>query len=206
MKERYRRADPATDIERARICQEAARIMAEEGVRDYQAAKRRAVNRLNLPEGRSLPSNQEIEDAFVQYLVLFQGRELPARRRRLRTIALEAMQFLARFEPKLVGAVLTGAVTEHSPVELHLAADTAEEVGFHLGEHAIPYEQFERRLKFGGDREARMPAYRFTADGVIVELTVLTPAQARETPLSLVDGRPMRRANRREVELLDAAG
>jgi hypothetical protein len=202
MKERHSRTEPANDLDRSRICQEAARIMAEEGVRDFHAAKRRAASRLNLPEGRSLPSNQEVEQAFVQYLSLFQGRERRERGRRLRALALEAMRFLAPFEPRLVGGVLSGAVTAHSPIELQLAADTPEEVGFLLAAHHIPYDQFERRVRFGGDREERVTGYRFTADGVIVELTVLGRLQAREAPLSPVDGRPMRRAALREVEQL----
>jgi hypothetical protein len=206
MNGRPRRGDPAADVERQRICQEAARILAEEGVRDYQAAKRRAAERLNLPQAHSLPSNPEIEAALIQYLELFHARDLPARRARLRRLAIDAMQFLSRFEPRLVGAVLNGAVTVHSPVELHLAADTPEEVGLVLDEHLIPYEQYERRLRFGGDREVRLPGYRFTADGTIVEALVLTPTQARSAPLSPVDGRPMRRANPREVQQLLEAG
>lgn len=205
MKEKHGRGESANNLERSRICQEAARIMVEEGVRDFHAAKRRAANRLNLPEARNLPNNEEIEQAFVQYLSLFQGRELPERRRHLRTLALEAMRFLAPFEPKLVGGVLSGAVTAHSPIELQLAADTPEEVGFLLAEHHIPYEQFDRRVRFGGEREERVAGYRFTADEVVVELTVLSRLQAREAPLSPVDGRPMRRAALREVETLAAS-
>jgi hypothetical protein len=176
--------------------------MAEEGVRDYHAAKRRAAGRLNWPADRHLPSNQEIEQALTDYLRLFQGRQLDARTSHLRRHALEAMRFLARFEPRLVGALLSGPITSGSAVELHLTADTPEEVGFFLADHHIPYEQFSHRLRFGGDRIEIAPAFHFSADGVAVELTVLSTTAARETPLSPVDGRPMRRANTREVELL----
>jgi hypothetical protein len=190
------------DQQRQRTCHEAARIMAEEGVRDYHAAKRRAAGRLGLPEEKNLPSNQEVETALVEYLRLFQGNRVDARARHLRAMALEAMQFLARFEPRLVGSVLSGTVTSTSAVELHLTADTPEEVGFFLADHGIPHEQYDRRLRFGGDRVETAPAFRFTADGVTIELTVLTPTAVREPPLSPVDGRPMRRAGLREVERL----
>lgn len=196
------KARKQTDEQRQRICQEAARIMAEEGMRDYHAAKRRAAGRLNWPEDKHLPSNQEIERALTDYLRLFQGRRLDKRTRQLRRHALEAMRFLMRFEPRLVGALLSGTITSGSAVELHLTADTPEEIGLFLTDHHIPHEQYSHRLRFGGDRVEIAPAFRFTADGVAVELTVLSSTAVREAPLSPVDGRPMRRANTREVELL----
>jgi hypothetical protein len=196
------KAGKPADEQRQRICLEAARIMAEEGVRDYHAAKRRAAGRLNWPPDRHLPSNQEVERALTDYLRLFHGRQLDDRAQRLRRHALEAMRFLARFEPRLVGALLSGTVTAGSAVELYLTADTPEEVGFFLDEHRIPHEQYSHRLRFGGDRIETAPAFRFSADGVTVELTVLTSTVAREAPLSPVDGRPMRRAGLREVERL----
>ncbi len=207
MNERSRRGLHPHDDDRLRICQEAARIVVEEGVRDYHAAKRRAAERLNMPHPCPLPSNAEIEAALTQHLELFHARELPARRARLRRLALDAMQFLSRFEPRAVGAVLTGAVTPHSPVELHLSADAPEEVGLLLTEHRIPYDQYERRIRFSGNRDLRLPGFRFTADNTIVEALVLTPTEAREAPLSPVDGRPMLRANTRDIQqLLEAEG
>jgi hypothetical protein len=190
---------------RSRICAEAARIMAEEGVNDFHLAKRRATQRLNLPEGKNLPGNHEVEAALRDYLALFHGRRLAADTRRLRALALEAMRFFARHDPRLVGAVLAGTVTAASEIQLHLTADTPEEIGLLLTEHAIPYEQAERRLRFGGEREQRLPAFRFIADEVPVEACVFTRAAAREAPLSPVDGRPMHRANLKEVEALLAA-
>lgn len=179
--------------------------MADEGVRDFHAAKRRACERLGLAhDHRHLPANHEIEAALQDHLQLFHGQALPARRRRLRTLALEAMGFLDRFEPRLVGPVLSGTVTEHTAIELLLTADSAEDVGHFLDEHRIPHDLYERRLRYGGDRQAVIPAYRFDADGVAVELGVLGTVAARETPLSPVDGQPMRRASRRELEQLMA--
>jgi hypothetical protein len=120
----------------------------------------------------------------------------------LRSVALEAMRFLEQFQPRLVGALLTDVVTEGTIVELHVSAETPEQIGWWLDEHQIPWEQGERRLRFGGDRYEPIPSYRFTADDVEVELCVFDQASVRETPLSPVDGRPMRRANIRDVEML----
>jgi hypothetical protein len=187
---------------RAHIIATAARIMAEEGVNDFSLAKRRATQRLGLPEGRNLPGNQEIEDELKQYLALFHGPRLNERVARLRRIALEAMHFFARFEPRLVGAALSGVVTPTSAVQLHVGADAPEDIGFVLAEHGIPYEQETCRLRFGGERQEEFPAYHFSADGVSVQVCVLSPTAAREAPLSPIDGKPMRRAALREVEQL----
>lgn len=187
---------------RQRISIEAARIMAEEGVRDFQSAKRKAATRLAFDDARDLPTNEEIEQALQQHLQLFHGDSLARDVRRLRRLALEAMQFLADFEPRLVGSVLSGTVAPEAEIQLHLRADTPEQVDAFLRERGIPFRMTERRLRFGGDRQQMIPSYRFTADGVNVELYVFRPRDARETPLSPVDGRPMQRASARDVEAL----
>lgn len=187
---------------RRHISAEAARIMVEEDVHDYQTAKRKAIHRLNLPWDKNLPGNDEIEAARAEYLRLFRGQRLGADTRRLRRLALEAMRFLESFEPRLVGEVLSGHVTPASSIQLHLTADSPETLRLWLEEHTIPFEQSDRRLRFGGDRQKIVPLFRFTADGVRVELCVFGREAARETPLSPVDGQPMKRANRRELERL----
>jgi hypothetical protein len=191
---------------RLRLAREAARIMAEEGKRDYAAVKRKAAERLALPDAKHLPSNEEIEHELRRYLELFQGKALSGRVAQLRRITLEAMRFLHPYDPRLVGSVLTGTVTEGSIVELHISAETPEDVGLWLDEHEIPFEHTERRLRFGGDRYDNIPALRFTADAVTIELCVFNHRSIRETPLSPVDGKPMKRANLREVETLMTLG
>ncbi len=176
--------------------------MAEEGVRDFQSAKRKATSRLALDDARDLPTNEEIEQALQQHLQLFHGQTLAHDVRRLRQLALEAMQFLSDFEPRLVGSVLSGTVAAETEIQLHVRADTPEQVDGFLREHGIPFRMTERRLRFGGDRQQMIPSYRFTADGVNIELYVFRPEDAREMPLSPVDGRPMQRASARDVEAL----
>lgn len=199
------RAKPSSlgeDQLRTHIATDAARIMAEEGVRDFHTAKRKAAARLGLPETKHLPGNDEVDAALQEYLRLFHGGHLNQSVRRLRELAADAMRFLSKFDPRLVGPVLSGTVTSATEIEIHLTADTPEEIGFWLQEHGIPYEQADRRLRFGGDRQETFPAYRFTADNVPIELCIFDRREARESPLSPVDGKPMKRANLREVENL----
>ena len=56
------------------LAQEAARIMAEHGIRDFFVAKKKAAERLGVSDGSAvLPKNTEIETALVEYQRLFGG-------------------------------------------------------------------------------------------------------------------------------------
>jgi hypothetical protein len=187
---------------RERITAEAARIMSAEGVRDFQTAKRKAALRLNVANAKHLPSNEEIEVALREYLQLFHAQRLSATLQRLRRLALEAMQFFRDFEPRLVGPVLSGTVTPESPIQLHVCADTPEEIGLLLSEHNIPHDDKDRRIRYGGERQENCPMYRFTVDACAIEVYVFRRQAMREAPLSPVDGRPMKRASLKELEAL----
>lgn len=187
---------------RDRITEEAARILAEEGVRDYQMAKRKAAARLNESETRDLPSNEEIAAALATRLALFHGDTRTRLLATLRHAALELLSRLARFEPRVAGALVSGNVTQASPVEIHLAADTPEEVRFFLDDAGIPVEDMQRSLRFGGDRRVAVPGFSFFAGDAKIEILVFTRAAMREPPLSPVDGHPMQRLGYAEVERL----
>ncbi len=190
------------DRHRILIAQEAARILAEDGVRDFLLAKRKAVQRLGLPSRVKMPRNIEVEEALREHQRLFHSEDQGRRLREFRRTALEAMDFLARFQPRLVGSVLAGTAAPHSDVNLHLFAETPEDVVLYLMDHDIPFEASERRLKLTADRYELYPVYRFSAGGVPIDLTVFSVDGLRQSPLSPVDGRPMQRAGNQEVKHL----
>ncbi len=176
--------------------------MSTEGVRDFHVAKRKAALRLNVPDNKHLPTNEEVEAALRDYLQLFHPQRLAATLRRLRTLALEAMHFFAAFEPRLVGPVLSGTVTPESAIQLHVCSDTPEAIGFLLHENGIPFQESDRRMRYGGDRYQSCPVYRFSVDADPIEVCVFRPQDAREAPLSPVNGRPMSRAGIKDLEAL----
>jgi len=189
-------------LQRQQITAEAARIMAEEGVGDFHTAKRKATERLSLPANRNLPTNQQIEAALQEYLRLFHADRWSTNLLRLRQAAAEAMSFLAQFQPRLAGPVLSGTVISGTEIQIHLQADTPEDIALLLQANHIPFEQGERRLHFGGDRHDTLPTYRFIAGDVAIELVVFNPRNFRESPLSPVDGKPMKRANLKDLRTL----
>jgi hypothetical protein len=188
---------------RRALAQEAARIMAEHGIRDFLLAKRKAAERLGVVDGAALlPKNREIESALAEYQRLFGGvthlQALSAQRR----AALAAMRYLREFEPRLVGAVLSGTATLHSEVQLHLFADRAESVTLKLLDEGIPHEVTEKRVKLNAERVRAFPGVRFEMHDQPIEATVFPTDGIRQAPVSPVDGRPMRRASAFEVEAL----
>ncbi|ABI58093.1 hypothetical protein ACN2MM_14565 [Alkalilimnicola ehrlichii MLHE-1] len=187
---------------RERLIQEAARIMADEGVRDHYQAKRKAAERLGARDTRNLPSNREVQAALVEYQRLFLGAEQGAYLRLLREAAVQAMAFFEPFRPRLVGPVLSGTADQACDVHLHVFAETPEEITLFLMERGIPHETSERRLRFGREHWEMRPVIRFVAGEHVVDLTVFSPKGLREAPRSQVDGRPMQRAALAEVEAL----
>ena len=190
---------------RQRVAIEAARLMAEGGLRDFQLAKLRAASRLGVVDDAALPRNTEIEQALREHQRLFQSVQQPDALQARRLAALEALQFLQRFDARLVGAVLDGSADAHSAVCLHLFDDRPENVEHFLAESGIPIEQRSRRLRLDPARSEVFPVYQFSADGLPFELIVLPRSALRQPPLDPIDGKPMQRASLTALRaLLDA--
>ncbi len=187
------------DRARTVLAQEAARIIVEQGIEDYRVAKLKAAERLGMNSRGSLPGNAEIEKAVSEHLQLF-GRESHLDLLRgLRRAALSAMELLAPFTPRLVGPVLHGTARANSAVNLHVFADNAETVAVRLEENSIHYRPFERRLKSRRDRAETFAAFRFMQGESAIEATVFPIDGVRQAPISPVDGKPMRRADKNAI-------
>ena len=186
---------------RQRLAQEAAQVLLQRGNRDFHAAKQKAAEHLGVPDTRNLPNNAEIEQALMEYQRIFHADSQPQHLNKLREAAIEAMQFLHEFNPRLVGAVLHGSADQNSPVMLHVFANSPEEVKLFLVHHQIPHEEAHKTVRFSSSRTEDIPLYRFVADDMRVELIVFNERQ-KHPPLSPVDGKPMKRADVEDVELM----
>ncbi|MFU8820153.1 MAG: hypothetical protein ACNA8G_01240 [Gammaproteobacteria bacterium] len=187
---------------RARVAEEAARIMREQGVRDFLLAKRKAADRLGVVDRNALPANQEISAALAAQQRLFGGSEHEDNLRALREVALRAMSLLERFHPRLVGPVLAGTATPHTDVSLHVFAATPEDIAFLLIERGIRYRAGDRRVRLANGEHASYPSFEFESGEVAIEATVFPEHGLREAPLCPISGGPMRRARRDEIEAL----
>jgi hypothetical protein len=190
------------DLLRRALAQEAARIIVDHGVDDYLFAKRKAAERMGVTDHAVLPKNTEIEEAIAEHQRLFNSRSHAGELAELRRQAAEAMKLLAEFEPRLVGPVLSGTATPHTEILLHLFADTPETVSIRLLDRRIRHRVGERRVKFLREESLAFPSIQFASGGHDVDAIIFPTDGIRQSPLSPVDGKPMRRATLEEVEAL----
>ena len=192
----------ARDKIRLRIAQEAARLIVEEGIRDYLPAKQKAAARLGVSETRRLPRNEEIDAALEEYHRLYRADVQHEHIIRLRTLALEAMRFLRPFSPWLVGSVLEGHAGEFSPITLYLFPESPEDVIRTLNNGRIPFSEKSVWLSLGSSRSSRpsiYPALHFWVDGVEIEL-ILLPVDLKQQRLT----RKGRHLSKCDTETLEA--
>lgn len=176
--------------------------MIEQGIRDFALAKRKALERLRLGTRGVLPSNAMIEERLAARQRIFEAEHHSDRLAEKRRIALEVMDALVQFEPRLVGTVLNGTATLNCAVELHAFSDEAELVAAQLALSGWDARSIERRSRRNRSETIRVPAYRF-AIGTHDLLVEVHPADGiRQAPLSPIDQRPMRRASAKAVQAL----
>jgi len=160
---------------REHIAQLAARLIAEDHIPDFALAKRKAARQLNLPDGKNLPTNQEVETALRQYRDLYQpehGEIVTALRRK----AAEVMQRFDSFKPYLVGSVLNGLAGSHSDINLIIYSDNPKSVELFCLNNDIAYRLESRR-----GEEADYPTLTFDAGETLVRLSVRQSNDERVT-------------------------
>ena len=183
---------------RRSIAREAARLMYEEGVREYRDAKRKAAKSFGpekaLSLGSHLPSNAEIHEQLAILVRMHEGDAQPERLRRMRRAALSWLELFEPFRPYLVGSVLTGTVREESDIDLHLFADSPEEVERFLDERDIPYDPETVSIRYGSEIHDYFHLY-LEEDGIVIDCTVYEPDERHRRPKSSITGRPMERVD-----------
>lgn len=180
---------------RTGIAAAAARLMAEDGITDYQQAKKKALRQLGLPEHTALPDNSEIDDELRAYRALYQAVEHPAILAAMRRSALQLMEFLAAFRPYLTGSVLDGTAGEYSQIDLLLFADSAKEVEIFLLNHGID-------VQHANPRHDKVEAVlQIATDSADANLVILAP-QLERVSFKQRDGRPRARIRSDELRTL----
>ena len=146
---------------REQLGQEAARLIVDHGMHDYGQAKRKAAQRFGVRSSGALPSNSEIESSVIERQRIFDPDLLSIRLTAMRGLAADIMALLIEFEPRLVGPVLAGTVTESSPLELHVFTDSPEDVLFELSAQGIDGRDCQRRYRVNGQGATNTPGFRW---------------------------------------------
>ena len=199
-----KRQNTGADKTRGAIAREAARILVAESVDSPYQAKRRAIDRLQLPANSPLPSNAELEAAVEEYQ---QNSYTQSHHQLLlaqRKVACEAMRYLQRFKPRIVAGALSATALPGVTIELHLFADSIEEVGFELMQNRIPYELTEKTYHLGKSGRSRQPALSFLVDQFEVLLVVFPGNRDGYPPVPSKDREPVKTIGLAELENLTA--
>jgi len=157
---------------RRHIAYIAARMMAEDGIADYHAAKTKAARQAGLADSNLLPDNSEIDEALREYQGLYQKEEQPAHLRRLREVAVKVMREFESFRPALVGSGVSGTAGRYSDVNLQLFADDSKAITIFLLNRRYRFEEGSRRVR-RGERMDDVPQISLEVEDVTVTLTVL---------------------------------
>lgn len=94
--------------------------------------------------------------------------------------ALQAMTLLQRFDPRLSGALASGAADAHLPIVLHLQAEHADDVARVLIDHDIPARMRETRLRVPRAAAQLLPGVSFFAGAQEFLIWIFTEAQFRQ--------------------------
>lgn len=192
------------------IAQQAARMMAEDGISDYAYAKKKAGRKVGAVDNDVLPSNAEIEEELKLYNALFLSEEQPENLRMLRKNALFTMQLLERFNPYLTGAVLDGTAGLGSETHIHLFADSLKDVEMFLLNQDIPFQTNEKSYRVmndgkrdkKGDSRKKVPVFSLEMTTGIIKLSVFEVDEIRTPTKRASDGSNAERADIVGVKLL----
>jgi hypothetical protein len=195
---------------RQMIAQQAARMMAEEGVHDYAYAKKKAGRQLGISENSALPTNAEIEEEIRLYHEIYNADEQPFELAKLRKAALMTMQLFERFNPRLTGSVLDGTAGKFAQTEIHLFADSAKEIEIFLLSQQIPFESSEKSFRISDkpskDKKEKVrktvPVFTLETELGLQKLSVFEFDDLRVATKKTSDGSNADRADITELKLL----
>ena len=192
------------------IAQQAARMMAEDGINDFAYAKKKAGKQLGVSENSVLPTNAEVEDEIRLYHEIYNADEQPLELEKLRQAALLTMQLFEKFNPHLTGTVLDGSAGKFSQTNIHLFADSAKDVELFLLNQQIPFESSEKSYRVS-DKPSRdkkekvrktVPVFTLETELGLQKLSVFDVDDMRVAVKRTADGSNAERADISDLQAL----
>lgn len=199
-----------SDHIRQMIAQQAARMMAEDGINDFAYAKKKAGRQLGVSENSGLPTNAEVEEEIRLYHEIFNADEQPLELAKLRKAALMTMQMFERFNPHLTGSVLDGSAGKFAQTNIHLFADSAKDVEMFLLNQQIPFESSEKSYRVSDkpskDKKEKVrktvPVFTLETELGLQKISVFDVDDMRVAVKRAVDGSNTERADISDLQAL----
>lgn len=141
---------------RAAIAAEAARLMLRNKEGDFAAARKRAARWLSKRKvaAEDMPTNAEIQSHMYELAGLFSQERQQSALVEIRLAALDLMQALQEFQPRLFGCAVTGPVLAGAAIQMCVAAESAEQVAARL--EAAGFRSRIARSDAAGDASERV--------------------------------------------------
>ena len=187
---------------RQQIAVEAARLINEEGIDNFQYARKKAARRFGISDEHAFPDNEQILEQIKTYQVLYNNPVHKQVLKELRQTALSAMKLFNHFKPKLIGSVLLGHAHEQSSIDILVMADSPEEIAMFLMKNKIPYQLQDWKLFSSKHNYQLIPTYQFFAGNYQVKLITLAENQRKIVPLNPLNWKTMQKASIKQLEKL----
>ena len=123
----------------------AARMIMEEGVKDYFFAKKKAARSLGFHEDINLPTNSQIDNAIEEFHKIYnQGIGIDFLEH-FKSQALNIMNMFKNFNPHLMNKLSEGIIPKFPEIKINLFADNIKDIEYVLLNSKIPYEFSETK-------------------------------------------------------------
>ena len=182
---------------RTLLVKEAARLMYEEGVSQYFDAKHLAAKRmLGRGQGKrmryrpkDLPSNGEIANELQLMARFHEGDQNRIQLFHMRATALQVMEQLNEFSPRLIGSVSTGRVRKGSDIDLHLFCNSIESIEARLNQLDWPFET--KLVCIHNNSRITEYTHIYLQREFPIELSIYPEHEIRVRGRSSTDGKPI---------------
>jgi len=159
-----------TKLLRNRIAQEAALLLYASQEKEYKQAKQRAAQTVG---ARILPSNFEVAEELDRIAEEREGAQRKELILRMRVEALDIMDALKEFSPRLVGSVWRGTARRNSDIDILMFSQEPTQVLSRLQEHNFGAESSKWcSVTKEGKKECSFHVHVLLSSGDAVEVVV----------------------------------
>jgi len=160
---------------RRRVAREAAFLIYTCQEKEYKQAKTTAAKILG---ARTLPSNREVAEELDAIAAEHEGPSRLERLLRMRKEALEIMQCLECYNPKLIGSVWRGTAHRNSDIDIVVFSANAEEVMRKIRKKGFKITKAEEILiTKGGSKQSSFHVFVSLPSGDVAEIVIRSPEE-----------------------------
>jgi hypothetical protein len=182
-------------IKQARIiiANRAAEIIMEEGITDYQFAKRKAAKYLDYQSSDFLPSNDEIDSALKEYQKIYQADIDVSLLDKIKSEAIRVMELFKNFNPHLVGQLIDGLIPKYPVLQINLYTDNMKEIEYLLLNNKIEFDLKDKNISEKRTKKKSLrsiPIFKIEGSYFPIELKILdeNDFKLKKNNLNLING------------------